>query len=330
MPQNGRIGGQHLDEPVFAHARRDFTPLSVDQTVSEALEYLRAQRLGERIVYFYVTDGQGRLCGVVPTRRLLMADPNARLDPLMVRDIVTLPARATVRETCEAFLRHRFLALPVVDADGRLHGTADVSLLTGEIADFAEQQSKDDIFQLIGVHVARALTPWRSFTDRFPWLLANISGGLLAAGLASLYEPLLNSVIVLALFIPVVLALAESVSIQSVSLTLQSLHGARIDWSFFGAAIWKELRTASMLGVASGALVGSLAWIWKANAVVALAIGTSILLAMMTACVLGVALPAALRALRRDPRIAAGPIVLALADLATLLFYFHVSGLLLT
>ena len=50
---------------------------------------------------------------------------------------------------------------------------------------------------------------------------------------------------------------------------------------------------------------------------------------MVFACLLGVAIPAVLRALKADPRIAAGPVVLAAADVVTLLLYFGLGARLL-
>ncbi|HET7617286.1 MAG TPA: magnesium transporter [Vicinamibacterales bacterium] len=321
---------EHLDEPLFGHLRRDFTALLLNQTVGSALEHLRAEPLGERIVYFYVVDEDGKLAGVVPTRRLLMAPLDTPLRDIMVGQVVTLPTWATVRDASDLFMKRRLLALPVVDSLGHLHGIADVSMFTGELSGLGEAASHQDIFQLIGVHVSPDATSWRAFLQRFPWLLSNIAGGLIAATVCSFYEPLLDAVIVLALFIPVVLALAESVSVQSVSLTLQSFHGAKVDWPFLRAALGRELLTASLLGLASGGIVGFIAGVWQPRPLVGAAVGGTIALSMVTAALLGVALPGALRALRRDPRIASGPIVLALADLATLLFYFNLAGKLLT
>jgi magnesium transporter len=321
---------EHLDEPLFGHLRRDFTALLLNQTVGSALEHLRKEPLGERIVYFYVVDEDGKLEGVVPTRRLLMAPLDTPLRDIMVSRVVTLPTWATVRDASELFMKRRLLALPVVDSLGHLHGIADVSMFTGELSNLGDAVSQQDIFQLIGIHVSPDATSWRAFLERFPWLLSNIAGGLIAATVCSFYEPLLDTVIVLALFIPVVLALAESVSMQSVSLTLQSFHGATVDWPFLRTALGRELVTACLLGLASGAVVGGIAAIWKHGALVGAAVGGTIALSMVTAALLGVALPGALRALRRDPRIASGPIVLALADLATLLFYFNLAGRLLT
>jgi len=86
---------------------------------------------------------------------------------------------------------------------------------------------------------------------------------------------------------------------------------------------------ALLLGVACGVIVGLVAMAWKHHGIVAFAIGVSICLAVLTACLLGVLLPAAIRAARGDPRIASGPLVLAVADIATLLFYFNLCGLML-
>ena len=120
----------------------------------------------------------------------------------------------------EYFATRRLLAFPVVNAGGQLLGVVDVSLFTDEVIDLAKR-TYDDIFQLIGVHGTAQRSPWIAFRDRFPWLLCNIAGGLLAAFIASRFEHLLQEVVVLSLFIPIVLALGESVSMQALTLTLQ-------------------------------------------------------------------------------------------------------------
>lgn len=320
------LSHEHLDELLFPHLHRDFPTLRSADTVSEALASLRASSLGERIIYFYVVDQNGRLAGVVPTRRLLMADPGTRLATLMVPDPVTLPADITVGEASKMFLKHRFLAFPVVDSAGVLHGVADVGMFTGELTGMAERQSAEDAFQLIGIHLVAGLGPWAGFRDRFPWLLANVAGGLLAALVTSRYQSLLDAVVVLALFIPVVLALAESVSIQSVTLTLQSLHDRQAGLLPRSRSLARESATAAFLGVACGALVGGAAGLWLGNMALGFIILAAVTASMVTASLLGILLPSTLRWLRRDPTIAAGPIVLALADLMTLLFYFNLAG----
>jgi magnesium transporter len=134
---------------------------------------------------------------------------------------------------------------------------------------------------------------------------------------------------VLALFIPVVLALAESVSMQSATLTLQRLHGGAPVRGFLRRVFWQELGAAALLGLGSGIIVGGIAAALHANVVLGVAVGGAIAASVLTAGILGLVLPTGLHALRLDPKIAAGPIVLAVADLASLLFYFNLAGWLL-
>ena len=317
----------NLGEPVTAHARRDAVTLRESASVGESLQALRARVLPEKIVYFYVEAADGRLVGVVPTRRLLAADAEATIGSIMVGRVVTLPATATLRDATEAFLKHRLLALPVVDGNGCLAGVLDISLFSDEVIALEERAAIDDVFQVIGVHAARGrrLGPWAAFRVRFPWLLANVAGGLACAALVARYERFLDVALVLALFMPVVLALAESVSIQSMTLTLQALHAGVPRPAVVARAVARELATALLLGAACGGLVGLVVRLWRGDAAAALVIGGTILLAMVTACVLGVLLPTAVRALRLDPRLAAGPLVLALADVLALLFYFSLG-----
>ncbi|MBA3884570.1 MAG: magnesium transporter [Acidobacteria bacterium] len=322
------LGSEHLHEPSFAHLRRDYVPLHVNQTVGDAMVRLRGQQLGDKLVYFYVVDDDGRLRGVVPTRRLLVSEPDTLLADIMITRLITIPTWATVHEASDMFVTHRFLAFPVVDTEGRLHGTADISLFTREIADLADRQTAEDAFQLIGIHLRQNVGPWAGFKDRFPWLLANVSGGLLAALVTSRYESLLDAAVVLALFIPVVLALAESVSIQAVTLTLATLHHSTAALPE-PRGIMREVATAAMLGASCGLLVGGVAGAWQRSPLLLGTIAAVITLSMMTASLFGLLLPSVLRALRKDPNIASGPIVLALADIATLLFYFNLAGWLL-
>src|SRR5262245_38079040 len=183
------------------------------QTVGEALTDLRVQQPQGRIIYFYVMDDADRLEGVVPTRRLLLSAPEVKIADLMVRSVVTVASTATVREACELFLAHRFLAFPVVH-EGRVVGIVDVERFAEGIDDLEQTKQQEDLFQLMGVHLSAAqqASPWAGFTSRFPWLLCNIAGGILAAVLAYAFETLLAKVVSLALFMPVVLGLSESVA----------------------------------------------------------------------------------------------------------------------
>jgi len=321
-----------LGDTVTRHMRRDFTRLREDQTIAAALAGLRAHPPEGRVIYFYVLDTAGRLKGVVPTRRLLLNPPETRVADIMVKQVIAIPARATVLEACEFFTLHKLLAFPVVDDERRVIGVVDVELYTEELRDLDRREDTEDLFQLIGVHLTEAqqASPLVSFRHRFPWLLCNIGGGILAAFLSGVYQEELSwGGAVLALFIPVVLALAESVSIQSVSLALQTLHGQRPTWASLLTKMGRELLTGAFLGVGSVAIVGLVALVWLRQFRVVLCLAGGIIGGVAGAAAVGVSLPILLRLLRRDPQVAAGPIALTSADMLTLLLYFNLARWLL-
>jgi len=319
------------DRPVVELVERDVPTLGEDFTVEEALAAIRQRGIGERIVYFYVIDVAGRLVGVVPTRRLLTAALDERVRDVMVTGVTALNREATVLEACEVFATTRFLALPVVDSENRLIGTVDVSVFTDEVFDLAERQEVEDLFETIGFRVSdvRRASPLAAFRLRFPWLLATISGGTACAVIAGLFQATLAGSIVLAFFLTLVLGLAESVCVQTLTVAVQALHRDRPSLARYAGALRRELATAFLLAVSCGAIVGSVVSLWRGNVWEALAIGGSIFLTLVVAAGLGLTVPFAIHARRLDPRLSAGPIALALTDVTTITVYLSVGTWLL-
>jgi magnesium transporter len=279
------------------------------------------------VIYFYVVDDDNKLQGVIPTRRLLLSELSTPLADIMVRDVITIPHTATILEACEFFVIHRLLAFPVVDADGRMVGLVDVELYTNELEELDRVERQDDLFQLIGVHLAEShqASPVIALRSRFPWLLANIAGGILAAFLSGMFEAELQKVVALAMFIPVVLALSESVSMQSVSLSLQLLHGQRPTPGALVAKLRRESLTGILLGATSAVVVALVAALWLRDVRVAFCLLLGITLGVTASALIGVLMPNVFRMGKRDPQVAAGPVALALSDLVTLLVYLNLA-----
>ncbi len=329
-PVNG--APQHLDQPVTEFIRHDFAQLREAMTTREALEAVRREGVGEKIVYFYVLDEEERLVGVLPTRRLLTAAEDQRIGDLMIKRVVAIPQSATLLEACEFFVLHKFFAFPVVDAARRILGVIDVGVFTEEVFDIAEREQHEDVFETIGFHVSqvRDAGPLRAFRYRFPWLIATIVSGTGCALLASVFALTLAQSLVIAFFLTLVLGLGESVSIQSMAVTIQALRTSRPTLRWYLQTLRREVATALLLGMACGLLVGAIVWFWRGEGWPALAIGGSIVVSLVMACVLGLSIPSVLHASRLDPKIAAGPLTLALADILTLLFYLSIARLLLS
>jgi magnesium transporter len=323
---------------VVEHARKDFPLLDAEMTIADALEQIRREGVGERVIYFFAVDSDKRLVGVLPTRRLLTSPLEAKLSDIMVRRVVAIPATATVLDACEFFVLYKFFAFPVVDEQRRVVGLIDVSLFAEEMLGEREEQPKpaspvrDDIFEALGFHLEqiRGASSWRVFRFRFPWLLVTVTGGTVCAILAGLFEATLARSLVLAFFLTMVLGLNESVSAQSMSVTIQMLRSAPVTWTWFRTALRREFVTAFLIGLGYGLVVAAIVILWRHDLRAAFAIGGSIALSLISASLFGLGVPSLLHRLNLDPKIAAGPVTLALADVFALIIYFTTASLVLS
>lgn len=128
----------NLTDPIVGHLNQQFARLYSDHNVGEAMDWLRQHPPQGRVVYFYVLDRDGRLEGVVPTRRLILTPPHTSLREIIDRQVISLPESATVEDACEFFIRHRLLAFPVLDRESRMLGVVDVDLYADELTRFRQ------------------------------------------------------------------------------------------------------------------------------------------------------------------------------------------------
>ena len=328
-----------FNSSIAEHARKDFPLLDASMSVAQALERIRREGVGERVIYFFATDAKGRLVGVLPTRRLLTAPLDARLEEIMVPKVVAIPASASVLEACEFFVLYKFFAFPVVDRQRRVIGVVDVSLFAEEMLEAGDREDErrsaahvaDDVFEALGFRLAqiRGASPWRVFRYRFPWLLATVAAGTACALLAGAFETTLAGSLVIAFFLTMVLGLNESVSMQSMTLTVQALRANTLTRRWFLHNLRREMATAVLLGLALGIVVGLIVLIWRHDGKGAAVIGVSIGVSLVTACLFGFSVPSLLHSLKLDPKIAAGPVTLAVTDFCALAFYFTLAWLVL-
>jgi magnesium transporter len=319
----------HLDGPLAEHLLHQFVALDARSTAEETIRILRKNQDIPDINYLYVVDESNRLIGVLPTRKLLTAAPEARVSDLMQRDPISIPEAVTVLEACQIFMEHKFLAYPVVDAGHRLVGVVDVTLFNRELLDVAKRRQIEDLFETLGVRIAKLAqaSPLGAFRYRFPWLVATIASGSLCALIARAYGQTLEKSIVIAFFLTLVLGLAEGMSVQAMTVAIQGLHAVKPSWSGFLRNAAREGFVGLLLGIASGVLVTIIVGIWYQDLRPALVIGGSIAWCMTIANLIGLIVPNVLHALRLNFRIAAGPLTLAATDLVTLTSYFTIAWL---
>lgn len=324
-------GSDHLQEPALQYARKDFPIIRDSVTVGEALNIIRHDGIGERIIYFYIINAVGKLTGIIPTRRLLTSMPDRAVADIMITDVIKIPDSATVRDACEMFVKHKLYAFPIVDNHNHIRGVIDIGFFSEESISVSERHKIADVFELIGFGMAQlqGRSAFGVLRYRLPWLLIMTASGLICAAIANVFEATLSQNIFLVLFLVLVLGLSETASAQSMTVALQNLHFGNPSWRTYSNWLKNEITTTLLLGVVCSALVGAIAALWV-TPLLGLTIGGSILASMLIGAATGVTIPTLLYATHEHSKIAAGPVTQAVTYISTLLIYLAAAYLFLS
>lgn len=304
------------------------TVLPLKATIAEALEILRNKQISQGVIYFYVVDEKHHLKGVVSTRQLLLGEPNLPISDVMQPSVVKLQADETLHRAMEMFAEYPLLALPVVDHHGKLLGVIDVQMVTEENLNITDVRTRIDLFQMIGLKLedGRRKGLFENYKVRLPWLLCNVFSGLVCAVISRVFEVVLAKFLLLAFFIPLVLTLSESSSMQSMTQSLLFLRRPHFSWKLAISRGLKEWQLGMLLAVSLGTIVALFSLFWGDGWLPSFCIGVGITLSVMISVLFGMSLPVALHLLRKDPRVASGPVVLMIADILTTAIYLGLSS----
>ena len=292
-------------------------------TVSEALQHLRRAGQAETVFYVYVVDGEYRLAGVVSLRQLVMADPDSRLRDLMETEVIRVSLDEPQEDIARLITRFDFLALPIVDGQGRMMGIVTVD----DIIDVIGEEATEDILRLAGVHPDEMLdsSSRRIIRHRLPWLFVSWLGGLLASYVINAYEVTLQSLVVLTAFFPVIIGMGGNAATQSLAVAVRGLATGAIDPHRFLHALLREGRVGLSLGAIYGVLLGAVAFVWQGTPMLGLVVGSAICASMTVAAVLGGLLPLAFARIGIDPAVASGPFLTTAIDIIGLVMYLFAA-----
>jgi magnesium transporter len=312
-----------LDKPLTELAHVYYVQLFDDETVAQSVERIRNATSGDRIAYFYATNRGDQIVGVVPARRLLVSLPDVVISEIMIGPVVTIHETATLREALELLANRRLMAVPIVDQHNHLNGVIDLEHYTRDVIDLEQREAAETVFQLVGVHIENERAGvWLQFRERFPWLLCNVASGLTAAAITGAFDNVLRKAVALAFFFPLVLGIAESISMVAVTLGIQQVHHPH-------KGMLREFKIAPLLGAAAGLLVAAAAFGWLRSAPVGAVLAGAILFGALVGTSLGLFLPRLVHKWNLDPKIASGPAVLAITDILTLSGYLGLATLVL-
>jgi magnesium transporter len=321
-----------LMNPRYARVR-------ADMTVDEAISYVRKQARAhlETIYYVYVIDEQNHLQGVVSVKQLLAAKPEKTVRDVMRTDLVTVGEHLDQEAVSRLFAQHDFVAMPVVDAGGRMKGLVTVD----DIVDVVQEEATEDIQKFGGMEALDAPYLQIAFTrmvkKRAGWLAALFLGEMLTATALAYFQDEIARAVVLVLFMPLVMSSGGNSGSQASTLVIRAMALGEVklrDW-------WRVVRREIGAGLVLGGVLGAVGFlrivVWQAfkptygehYLLVASTVMISLVGVVTVGTVAGSFLPFLLRRMGFDPASASAPFVATLVDVTGLAIYFSVAAALL-
>jgi magnesium transporter len=316
-------------------AGRIMTPelisLKEGMTVTQALERIRyLAKNTETIYYLYVTDAARRLTGTLSLRDLVTADPQETIGEIMTRDAICVHTDTDQEEVARLIQRYDFLAVPVVDREQRLVGIVTVD----DVIDIIQQETTEDIYALGGGVQSGGDGYFQSnlfsiARKRVVWLFVLLITNTVTGTIIKAEEEILQKVVTLAAFIPLLTGTGGNVGAQSSTVVIRGMNTDEIRALGPAQVIVRE----ALAGLLLGSMLGTIATIWafflQGNLSVAIAVGVSLVAISVLASVSGSALPFLFRLLGLDPALMSAPFITTAVDVLGVLIYFNLARVIL-
>lgn len=303
---------------------------TVSDAIDELLSALRGYTLDEdtEITYGYVLDTDRTLLGVCSLRELLSADPKHTVLEISQREIIVASPDDHQEKVARKIADYDLTALPVCsDETGEMLGIITVD----DVLDIIEEEHTEDLLRLAGIEeqdsVGSSLAA--AMRSRLPWLVASWFGGVLGAVLLGSFSSILERVVTLAFFMPVVFGMGGNVGSQSSTITVRGLATGELGEYRISRRLRRESAIGALLGGTFGLLLLVASYVLYRDLHLSAVIAISIFTTMSVAATLGALTPIVFKRMGIDPAVASGPLVTTSTDIMSIAIYFSIASMLL-
>jgi magnesium transporter len=315
----------HEEGTAGAIMTSDYATLTAELTVREALAKLRREAPDKETIYrTYVIDADRKLIGSVRLQTLILVSPKQLVGDIMERETRAVSVDDDQEEVAQSIAKYDIIALPVVDAEGRLVGivTHDdaMDVLQAEATeDFQKVGSVGSMADSISSASIRLL-----YKNRIYWLVLLVFGNLLSGAGLAFYEETIAAYVVLVFFLPVLIGSGGNAGSQSSTLMVRALATGDVEMKDWGRMLLRELSVATLLGLTMAVAISAIAGFrggWEVAAVVA----GSMLLIVTMGSLIGMSMPFLLNRFGFDPATASAPLIASIADILGVVVYFSIA-----
>ena len=291
----------------------DMVQIREDVTLEVVLRYLRRlDELPDHTDQLFVVDRAEQLKGLMPINRLLVADLDAVVGDMMLKDYTQFNVNDEAGEVAAAFERYDLVSAPVVDDAGKLVGRMTVNA----VVDYTREKTDSDKLSAGGLREDEDIfaSVWKSVQNRWSWLALNLITAFAASRVIGIFEGSIAKLVALAALMPIIAGIGGNSGNQTITMIVRALALGQITRQNAKKLFAKELGVSALNGLIWGSVVGLFAFLiyhsWQLSLVMLLAMELNLLLAAS----MGVLIPMAMDKLGRDPAVGSSVIITAITD----------------
>ncbi len=316
----------------------EYVSLRPQMTIAEAIQRIRRTGVDKETIYTCYVTVERKLLGTVSVKDMLLApNENIPVSEIMDEHVISVNTMTDQEEVAQMLSKYNFLALPVVDTDGRMVGIVTFD----DAMDVLVEETTEDIEKMAGMLPSEKTylrsTPWDLFKHRIPWLMLLMVSATFTGMIITGFESKLAAQVVLTAFIPMLMDTGGNSGSQASVTVIRALSLGELELRDLPRVVWKEIQTAVLCGVALAALCFAKIMVFDRlllgntdiTALTAFVVCATMAVTVLVAKVVGCTLPMVAKKLGFDPAVMASPFITTIVDALSLLVYFGIASALL-
>lgn len=298
-----------------------------EATIAEVEDLLlKKTKEFETVNYIYITDRENKLKGAVSIKEIFRSSKSTKVSQVMSKELITVHPHTHQETAAILAIKYSLKAIPVIDAEGRFLGV----LPSDVISNVLHEEHVEDLMRFAGIHsfhdqaknIIKA-SVWIHIKKRLPWLILGLLGGVVAAGVVSFFEEAIQTQLILAAFIPLIVYMADAVGTQTETIYIRSLA---LEHNLNTAKyIFREMKIGLSIGVILGLIISIISYWWTGSATIGIVLGLSIFITNLVAVIVAMFLPWLFSKFKLDPAFASGPFATVVQDILSLVIYFAIA-----
>lgn len=321
---------EYPDDTAGSIMTTEFVDLKENMTVEDSFNKIRKIGIDKETIYTcYVLTVDRKIIGVIDVKNLLIADPKQLVKDIMNPNVITVSTLDDQEKVAKMFDKYNFLAVPVVDKEGRLVGIITID----DAIDVLQEEVQEDFEKMAAVIPNNEsyfkTSVFKHARNRIVWLILLMLTSIITGGILNNYESAFVSLPILVSFVPLLMDTGGNCGSQTSTLVIRGFSQDEIRLKDFLKVWWKEIRVALLVGIALALVNTARILIQYGNNQMKLAtvVGLTLVLVVVLAKSLGCILPMLAKKLKLDPAIMASPLITTIVDSCSVFVYFQLAVL---